>query len=52
MPADNNIQNFILSLKDKELAIMKIVMKKNDEVNEAAKTLLDREMKLLTAGFQ
>lgn len=30
---DSAVQNFILELKDKELAMMEMVMKRNDDLN-------------------
>lgn len=39
---ESSVQNFILELKDKEIALMELVMKKNEDMNEAARTILDR----------
>ena len=49
---DLNVQNFILELKDKELAMMEMVMKRNDDLNEAHRTLMEREMQSRTKQFQ
>jgi|JI6StandDraft_1071083.scaffolds.fasta_scaffold43144_5 hypothetical protein len=49
---DSQVQNFILELKDKEIALMELVMKKNEDMNEAARTLLDRELHSRTHDFR
>lgn len=49
---DTQVQNFILELKDKEIALMELVMKKNEDMNEAARTLMERELHSRTHDFR